>query len=210
MENKFITIEGLDGAGKTTAIFRIIKYLNNHGIVNILTIREPGGTPIANILRMLIKYGWKNEFINDVTELLMIYAARSQLLEQVIKPALRKGYWVIGDRYDLSSQAYQGGGRGINKVLLRILSDLVIKDLVPDLTLYLDIDPRISLSRIKNRKKLDRIERESLNFFDRVRFRYQELITLEKNIIVIDANQSLEDMMFVIFTHLDQWLLKIL
>lgn len=206
MNNKFVTIEGLDGAGKTTAIFRIIKYLNNRGIMKILTTHEPGGTPIANALRVLIKYGLKNEPIHDISELLMIYAARFQLSERVIKPALLQGYWVIGDRYDLSSQAYQGSRRGMNNALLRTLSDLATNSLYPDLTLYLDIVPEISLSRIKNRKNLDRIERESLSFFYRVYSRYRELVNSKKNVIVIDANQPLEDMMGSIYIHLDRWM----
>lgn len=204
MDNKFITVEGLDGSGKTTVIFKIVQYLNDHGVTKVLVTHEPGGTPIADVLRALIKYGLENEFINDITELLMIYAARFQLLDRVIKPALCAGYWVIGDRYDLSSQAYQGGGRGVDMSLLHILSNLVIKDVYPDLTLYLDVDPEISLLRIKNRDKLDRIERESLNFFNRVRSCYQRLVIAKKNIIMIDANQSLEDTVNSIYLHLDQ------
>lgn len=210
MKNKFITIEGLDGSGKTTTIFRIIKYLNNRGIVKILKTHEPGGTPIANVLRALIKYGLKKEPIDDISELLMIYAARNQLLERVIKPALSKGYWVIGDRYDLSSYAYQGGGRRIENSLLQILSDVVTNNLCPDLTLYLDIDPKMSLSRIKNRKNTDRIEHESLSFFYRVRARYRELVFSKNNTITIDANQPLEDMISSIYVHLDQWILSVL
>lgn len=204
MNNKFITIEGLDGSGKTTAICKIIQYLNDRGISEILTTHEPGGTPIADVLRILIKYGLENEPINDITELLMVYAARCQLLDRIIKPALFKGYWVIGDRYDLSSQAYQGGGRGINAVLLRTLSHAVTEGLYPDLTLYLDIDPEIGLSRIKNRSKLDRMEQESLIFLRRVHSCYKQLVTFKKSIIIIDANQTLENMMVSIYMHLDQ------
>lgn len=206
MYNKFITIEGLDGAGKTTAIFRIVKYLNNRGIVKILKTHEPGGTPIADILRVLIKYRLKNEYVYDISELLMIYAARIQLLEKVIKPALSQGYWVIGDRYDLSSQAYQGGGRRQDEVLLHILSNLVTSNVYPDLILYLDVDPKVSLLRLKNRKSLDRIECEPLSFFNRVHSRYKTLVALNKNVIVIDANQPLEDMICSIYIHLDRWM----
>lgn len=205
MGSQFITIEGLDGAGKTTVTVKIVKYLNSRGIVNILTTHEPGGTPVASILRKLIKYGLEGESIHNISELLMIYAARFQLLERVIKPALLRGYWVIGDRYDLSSQAYQGGGRGINKSLLQILSNLVTDNLFPNLTLYLDVDPEVGLSRIKNREKLDRFEHESLFFFNRVRSYYKKLVALNKNIVAIDAGQSLEDIMFSIYTYLDHW-----
>lgn len=204
MNGKFIVIEGLDGSGKTTTIFEIVKYLNNRGINKILTTHEPGGTPIANVLSILIKHGLKDEPIHDITELLMIYAARCQLLNRVIRPALFKGCWVIGDRYDLSSKAYQGGGRNINSSLLCTLSNLVIKNMYPDLTLYLDIDPEIALSRVKDRSKLDRIERESLTFFNQVRSRYKELVASEKNMVMIDANQSLKNIMISICMYLDR------
>lgn len=204
MNNKFIVVEGLDGSGKTTVALRIIKYLNNKGIKKIFTIHEPGGTLIAEVLRVLIKYGYGNEIIDNISELLMIYTARRQLLERVVKPALSQGYWIVGDRYDLSSHAYQGGGRKIDITLLHALSKLVTENLFPDLTFYLDIDPNISLMRIKNRNVLDRIEHESLNFFKRVRSYYKKLILSEKNVVSIDASLPLEDMMLIIYMHLDQ------
>lgn len=203
MKNRFITVEGLDGSGKTTIISKIVKYLNNRGIINIITTYEPGGTPIAESLRLLIKYGVQNESMNNISELLMIYAARAQLLENIIKPALYKGYWVIGDRYDLSSHAYQGGGRGIDQSLLNILSQYVTDDLSPDLVLYLDIPPETVFCRIKNRKKLDRIEQESLSFFNRVRTYYHQAINFKKNIILINANQNLEKVSISVYKYLD-------
>lgn len=209
MDNRFITIEGLDGAGKTTITDRISKYLKKYGVTNILTTHEPGGTPISDLLRVLIKYGGPmNETINSLSELLMIYTARLQLIENVIKPALSKGYWVIGDRFDLSSQAYQGGGRGIDTLLLHVLSDKIASSLSPDLTFYLDISPELSISRIHHRRKLDRIEKEPLNFFDRVRSCYKKLASEKKNIITIDATQSLEEVSVSIYRHLDYWFLR--
>lgn len=208
MENRFITIEGLDGSGKTTIAYRISKYLNQYGITNILTTHEPGGTPVSDLLRVLIKYGGPmSEPIDSISELLMIYAARLQLVENVIKPALSKGYWVIGDRFDLSSQAYQGGGRGIDTFLLHTLSNKITNNLSPDLTFYLDISPELSMSRVNHRKKLDRIEQEPLSFFNRVRSCYKKLASEKKNIITIDATQNLEEVSVSIYRHLDWWFL---
>lgn len=206
MNNKFIVIEGLDGSGKTTVISKIVQYLNSHNIYNIVITHEPGGTPISNILGSIIKYGSATESINDISELLMIYAARSQLLENVIKPSLSQGYWVIGDRYDISSYAYQGGGRGIDESLLNILSKKVVNNLLPDLILYLDVAPEIGLARIKNRDRIDRIEQESLFFFNRVRSYYKKLAHVNDKIITINANQDLKKVFVDIHKCLDLWL----
>lgn len=208
MNNKFITIEGLDGSGKSTIINKIVQYLNNHDINNIITTHEPGGTLISNTIRLLIKHNSLNESISHIAELLMIYAARSQLLENVIKPALLKGYWVIGDRYDLSSFAYQGGGRQIDKSFLKILSQRITNNLFPDLIFYLDVSPEIGLSRIKDKRKLDRIEQEPLSFFNRVRAYYKETADLQSNIITIDANKNLKTVSASVFKHLDAWLVS--
>lgn len=112
----------------------------------------------------MIKQGIEGEKVTDKAELLMLYAARVQLVENVIKPALAQGKWVIGDRHDLSSQAYQGGGRGIDKALMKSLRDTVLADFKPDLTLYLDLDPAVGLARARARGELDRIEKESMDF----------------------------------------------
>lgn len=209
MRNRFITVEGLDGSGKTTILSKIVKYLNIHHIENIITTHEPGGTFIANTLKTLIKYGSLNESISDIAELLMIYAARSQLLENIIKPALAKGYWIIGDRYDLSSYAYQGGGRKIDISFLDILSQKVTKNLSPDLIFYLDVAPKVGLSRIKIRRELDQIEQESIFFFDRVRKFYQKIAALQSNIVIIDANQNLNKVSMDVCQYLDWWLLNL-
>lgn len=206
MHNKFITIEGLDGSGKTTILSKIVEHLKYHNIHNIIITHEPGGTPIADILRFFIKHESLNESISDVSELLMIYAARSQVLENVIKPSLLQGYWVIGDRYDLSSYAYQGGGRRIDKVLLNILSQKIINNVFPDLVFYLDVSPEIGLSRVKEKRKLDRIEQESLSFFNRVRAYYKKEAAVQSNIITIDANQDLKQVFISVCKHLDWWL----
>lgn len=190
--SKFIVIEGLEGAGKTSAIQTVVDTLKDKGITNLAFTREPGGTPLAEKLRELIKQGIEGEKVTDKAELLMLYAARVQLIENVIKPALADGKWVIGDRHDLSSQAYQGGGRGLDKDLMLSLRNTVLGDFRPDLTLYLDLDPAIGLARARARGELDRIEQESMDFFYRTRERYQALAKDDDSIITIDASQAIE------------------
>ncbi|HEJ9537740.1 TPA: dTMP kinase [Proteus mirabilis] len=204
--SKFIVIEGLEGAGKTSAIQTVVDTLKQQGITDLAFTREPGGTPLAEKLRELIKQGIKGEKITDKAELLMLYAARVQLVENVIKPALAQGKWVIGDRHDLSSQAYQGGGRGIDKALMKSLRDTVLADFKPDLTLYLDLDPAVGLARARARGELDRIEKESMDFFYRTRERYQALAKEDASIITIDASQDIDKVQADIRDVLNQWL----
>ncbi|QYN43662.1 dTMP kinase [Gilliamella sp. ESL0441] len=208
MAGKFIVIEGLEGAGKTTAINTVARVLNQHHICDLQFTREPGGTPIAEALRDIIKNGLQNEPLTDKAELLMLYAARIQLIENVIKPALNKGNWVIGDRHDLSTQAYQGGGRQLDRHFIETLKKQVLGDFKPDLTLYLDIDPEIGLMRAKSRGELDRIEQQSLAFFKRIRQRYLELANQDATIITIDAAQSIDAVTQQIEEILTKWLTR--
>ncbi|WGO84612.1 dTMP kinase [Arsenophonus apicola] len=206
MKSRYIVIEGLEGAGKTTAIKTVVETLAKVGITETDFTREPGGTPLAEKLRQLIKHGTAEEKVTDKAELLMLYAARIQLIENVIKPALAKGRWVIGDRHDLSTQAYQGGGRGLSPNLMKVLRNSILDDFRPDLTLYLDIEPALGLQRARERGELDRIEKESLDFFIRTRQRYLELAAEDDKIITIDANQSLEEVQKTIRHALLNWL----
>ncbi|WP_294828236.1 dTMP kinase [uncultured Gilliamella sp.] len=208
MTGKFIVIEGLEGAGKTTAINTVARVLNQHHICDLQFTREPGGTPIAEALRDIIKNGLQHEPLTDKAELLMLYAARIQLIENVIKPALNKGNWVIGDRHDLSTQAYQGGGRQLDRHFIETLKKQVLGDFKPDLTLYLDIDPEIGLMRAKSRGELDRIEQQSLAFFKRIRQRYLELANQDATIITIDAAQSIDAVTQQIEEILTKWLTR--
>jgi dTMP kinase len=187
---KFIVIEGLEGAGKSTAIATVKQYLKSRGHQVVCT-REPGGTPLAEQLRTLVKQADLQEQIAPETELLLMYASRVQLLTNVIRPALAAGNWVLADRHDLSSRAYQGGGRQLGDSLLDTLRTAVLGDTRPDLTLYLDIDPALGLARAASRGELDRIEQEQLSFFQRTRAKYLEIAAKEPNIVVIDASQPL-------------------
>lgn len=191
MNGKFIVLEGLEGAGKTTALNTVIAQLKALGVTDLVFTREPGGTPLAEKLRNLIKYETE-EPVTDKAELLMLYAARIQLIENIIKPALAQGKWVIGDRHDLSSQAYQGGGRQLDKAFMQMLKESVLGDFEPDFTLYLDIDPALGLARARGRGELDRIEQAGLDFFYRTRARYLELVKDNPKAVIINAGQELE------------------
>lgn len=206
MKSKFIVIEGLEGAGKTTARDALVAVLHEQGIHDVVFTREPGGTPLAEQLRVLVKQGIDGEQVTDKAELLMLYAARVQLVENVIKPALARGAWVVGDRHELSSQAYQGGGRGLDTTLMTTLRDAVLGDFRPDLTLYLDVTPEIGLQRARARGELDRIEQESLRFFERTRERYLALAAQDPTIITVDATQSITEVTLSLKAALRNWL----
>ncbi|MFA0412578.1 dTMP kinase [Vibrio renipiscarius] len=203
---KFIVIEGLEGAGKSTAIQAVLKTLQSAGIDSIQNTREPGGTQLAEKLRELVKQEHEGEVLQDMTELLLMYAARVQLVENVIKPALASGTWVVGDRHDMSSQAYQGGGRQIARETMQSLRDTTLGAFKPDFTLYLDIDPRIGLERARGRGELDRIEKMDMSFFDRSRERYLEIANSDASVVIINANQSMELVASDIHAALLQWL----
>ena len=202
MSSKFIVIEGLEGAGKSTAVSYVLDWLRQHGITQLETTREPGGTPLAEKMRAIVKEV-HDEPLTIQAELLLMYAARVQLVENRIKPALKNGTWVVGDRHDLSSQAYQGGGRGIDAALINQIKHAVLGDFAPDLTLYLDIDPAIGLERARQRGELDRIELEALAFFQRTRARYLELAKQDPTIYIIDAAQSPEQVQAAINSVLE-------
>ena len=204
MEGKFIVIEGLEGAGKSTAINLISELLTQRGIDFICT-REPGGTPLAEKMREIVKQP-TDEQLTPEAELLLMYASRVQLVENVIKPALKKGQWVLGDRHDMSSLAYQGGGRQLPDTLIMPIRNTVLKGFEPDITLLMDIAPRIGLARAAQRGELDRIEQEKVDFFERTREVYLALAKASKKIKIIDANQNLESVQLSIQQQLSQWL----
>ncbi|MEE1952192.1 dTMP kinase [Aeromonas sp. 75A] len=203
--SKFIVIEGLEGAGKSSAVRYVTDYLQRHGINRIECTREPGGTPLAERMRAIVKEV-HDERLTIEAELLLMYASRVQLVETRIKPALADGVWVVGDRHDLSSQAYQGGGRGIDAQLIGAIKQAVLGNFKPDLTLYLDIDPALGLQRARHRGELDRIELEQLSFFERTRTRYLELAAKDDSIVVIDAAQTPEQVKAAIERALEHYL----
>ena len=203
--SKFIVIEGLEGAGKSSAVRYVTDYLQAHGVARIECTREPGGTPLAERMRAIVKEV-HDERLTVEAELLLMYASRVQLVETRIKPALADGIWVVGDRHDLSSQAYQGGGRGIDTNLIGAIKRAVLGDFKPDLTLYLDVTPEVGLKRARARGELDRIEQESFDFFNRTRARYLELAGQDSTIRTIDATQSLEVVTRSIQETVAQWL----
>ncbi|WWO99654.1 MAG: dTMP kinase [Candidatus Dasytiphilus stammeri] len=205
MKNSFIVIEGLEGAGKTTICNMVIDFLKKKSIDDIILTHDPGGTPLAEKLRLLIKNGVQGEKITNKAELLMLYAARTQLIEMKIKPALAQGTWVISDRYDLSTEAYQGYGRNINSKVLTSLRKIVVENTIPDLTLYLDVTPELGLKRAQKRGILDRIEQESLLFFSKVRKGYLSLAKKDNSIKIIDATKSLKLVKLSLHMILEQW-----
>lgn len=205
-QSKFITVEGLEGAGKSTAINAILATLKASGVAEVVNTREPGGTVLAEKMRALVKEEHEGEQLQDMTELLLMYAARVQLVENVIKPALAEGKWVLGDRHDMSSQAYQGGGRQIARDTMTSLKETTLGDFKPDLTLYLDLDPRVGLERARGRGELDRIEKMDISFFDRTRERYLEIAAQDDSVLVINAEQEIEQVAADIKQALTTWL----
>ncbi|WP_439510805.1 dTMP kinase [Marinimicrobium koreense] len=188
---RFITVEGTEGVGKSTNLNFIQQWLEGQGH-RVLVTREPGGTPLAEELRSLL-LAPRDETVDPMAELLMVFAARAQHLEQVIKPALAAGTWVLCDRFTDSTYAYQGGGRGFDQGVIAQLETLVQGELRPDLTVILDIDVEKGLARASQRSVPDRFEGEAVAFFERVRAVYHELAARAPNrYAVVDAGQPLE------------------
>lgn len=187
---KFITLEGGEGAGKSTSRDFIVLLLEEQNIPFIQT-REPGGTPIGETLRdvLLSKEGTAPSV---TAELLMVFAARAQHLHEVIEPALRDGKWVLCDRFTDATYAYQGYGRGFELGQIEALETLVQRGRHPDLTILFDIDPRLGMTRARQRAELDRFEEERVEFFDRVREGYLTRAKNEARFRVIDASQSID------------------
>jgi dTMP kinase len=190
MKGKFITVEGTEGVGKTTNIQRISEWLDGRGIAYIST-REPGGTALGEKIRGLL-LDKDNTGMAASAELLLMFAARAQHLEEKIIPALAAGTWVLCDRFTDATYAYQGFGRGLNCEYIKQLEALVQGDLHPDFTLILDIDPELGMSRVRARGELDRFESEALEFFDRVRAGYRQRVNANPSrYCLVDASAPL-------------------
>jgi dTMP kinase len=187
----FLTIEGIEGVGKSTAVKFIQEYLTQVKVGFVVT-REPGGTVIAEQIRQLLLKPNPDEVMVPDTELLLMFASRTQHIATVIEPALLTGKWVVSDRFVDASYAYQGGGRGFNLSQIQILAKLFVKNCFPNVTILLDAPPSVGMARAKRRSSQDRIEQEQIDFFERVRSTYLALAQAEpERFRVIDATQPL-------------------
>ncbi len=205
LQGRFITVEGTEGVGKSTNINFLCQLLKDKGIEIVLT-REPGGTPLAEELRELLLTP-REERVSQDTELLLMFAARAQHIENVIRPALARGAWVISDRFTDATFAYQGGGRGVEVESIRLLESLVQHGLHPDLTLLLDLDVEVGLQRASARSTPDRFEQEKVDFFGKVRAAYLERAKNEPNrFAVIDASCAIEEVQSQISAAVSEYL----
>lgn len=203
MQARFITLEGGEGVGKTTNLAFIEHYLQRHGL-DVLRTREPGGTPLGEIVRSLLL---DSAHVDSRAELLLVFAARAQHIAEIIRPALDAGHWVISDRFTDASYAYQGGGRGIETSVIGFLEHWVQQELQPDLTLLLDSPLDVGMARARGRGNVDRFESEQEAFFERVRQVYLDRAAAQpQRIKRVDASGSLEDVQVELARHLDQLL----
>lgn len=202
----FITFEGIEGCGKTTQIRRLAKRLQGHGIPLVTTL-EPGGTHIgARIRRILLDA--KSRDMTPLAELILYMADRAQHVEEVIKPALEAGKWVLCDRFFDATMAYQGWGRGQDENLIRFLNDRATQGIAPDMTFLLDCPVEVGLQRALQRNKQgpqegqDRFEKEAEAFHRKVRAAYLALAeTHRERIVIIDASKGVDEMEKAIFDH---------
>lgn len=198
MDNgKFITVEGIEGVGKSTNIDRLVGIIEDHGH-KVLKTREPGGTPTAELIRSVV-LGHADEPISDVAELLLMFASRALLVENVIRPALNAGTWVVSDRFVDASRAYQGGGRGVPMERVNLLADWVLGDLRPDLTILLDAPVETGMARTGSRGDPDRLDVEKADFYHRVRETYLQLAASEpERFVVVDASGNRDEVRLAI------------
>ena len=188
MKGRFITLEGGEGVGKSTNLDLVVELIETAGH-RVVKTREPGGTPLAEEIRDLF-LGVRDEVVSGLTELLLIFAARAQHLDTVIRPALDSGVWVVCDRFTDATYAYQGGGRGLPAVQIEVLEQLVQAGLQPDLTLYLDVPVAVGQARIEDREH-DRMERERIEFYEAVRASYLDRAAAHPRITLVDAAGTL-------------------
>jgi dTMP kinase len=192
---RFISLEGIEGSGKSTLTAGLAAALRARGI-RLVTTREPGGTPLAERLReVVLQRG--DERLSPQAETLLMFASRAVHLDNLVRPALERGEWVLCDRYTDATRAYQGGGRGVSREFIESLSREVLGGLTPDVTLLLDLPVEAGLQRAHARRKAagdgdaDRFEAETVAFFERVRARYLDIAVAEpQRVRVLDANQA--------------------
>lgn len=201
-KGKFITIDGVEGAGKSTQIDLICSYLHQKGI-KVVRTREPGGTAVGEKIRSVL-LDVENQEMHSDTELLLMFSSRNELIQNKIIPALNEGFWVVSDRFTDASFAYQGGGRMLNLDRIDKLADWVLGDFKPDLTLLLDVSVEVGMERIESRAAKDRIELEERAFFERVRSVFvSRSEAFPDRIKLIDANDSVEGIQSKIRAYID-------
>ncbi len=189
MTAKFITLEGMDGAGKSTHIPSIIEMLKARGH-EVVSTREPGGTPLGERLRELLLH----EAMHAETETLLMFAARREHIANVIAPALKRGAYVLSDRFTDATFAYQSGAKGVSANKVEILERWVQEDLQPDITLLFDVPVEVSITRLAGARSPDKFERESADFFTRIRNAYLERASKNpQRFRVIDGSKTLEE-----------------
>lgn len=199
---RFITLEGLEGAGKSTAMAFARDWFEARG-ESVVCTREPGGTPLAEELRGVLK-AVRDEPVASSTELLLMFAARAQHVERVIRPALAEGKVVICDRFTDSTRAYQGAGRGLSSQVIEQLADIAHADCNPGLTLWLDVPVALGLERAAAREAADRFEQEALDFFERVRGGFEALARCEpERVRRIDATRPLAEVQAAVESALE-------
>ena len=204
-KGKFITVEGVEGAGKSTNAHFIAKRLKGYGIPLHVT-REPGGTAFAEQVRQIV-LDHRVENLDPVAETMLMFSARRQHLKDLIEPALARGEWVLSERFTDATLAYQGGGRRVSPEVLETLIDMVHPGFEPDLTIYLDLPIKISLDRIRERdEQLDRIETETEEFFVAVRNSYLAMCESKPRLRYVDGNRPLEAVQQDLTTILSQFL----
>ena len=202
MRGRFITFEGIDGAGKSTHIGYVTALLKAAG-KTVVSTREPGGTPLGEKLRDLLLH----ETMHLETEALLMFASRREHVAQVIAPAVARGDWVLSDRFTDASFAYQGGGRGLERAKLELLEQWVHPHLQPDLTLLFDVPLEVARTRLTATRTLDRFEAEQADFFERVRAEYlRRAAASNGRIVVIDSTQSIDGVRAALRSALEQWL----
>jgi len=202
MRGKFITLEGIEGSGKSTNL-EVIKNLLDNNNINYIVTREPGGGPLGPHLRELLLN--KDNSISPSVEMLLMMADRKDHVDNLIEPNLTKGTWVISDRYLDSTIAYQGGGRQLNLNLITALSE-ELKLPTPDLTLLFDLSVDLALERAKKRSELDRFEREPKEFHSRIRHSYLEQASINNRIKIIDSSKDIKSVSMQVEIYILQFL----
>ncbi|HEX4652752.1 MAG TPA: dTMP kinase [Candidatus Udaeobacter sp.] len=186
----FVTFEGSEGCGKTTQVQRLADRLERSGVPYLIT-REPGGTAIGETIRELLQFAPHASNMTPETELLLFEASRSQLVREVIKPALDRGTCVIADRFFDSTMVYQGAARKLDRDTVARFTAFAIGDCVPDVTFVLDVDAATAASRMQQPRKADRMEQQPADFYERVRQAYRELANREANrVVLIDGSRD--------------------